>query len=74
MSDQSSTKSQKPKPPGLISTIIFIVIKMSLISFAAWLILLLWFAAEWYFDGLSNTLQHSQSLYVRTAAFITDRH
>lgn len=74
MADQAPTKAQKPKPPGLLSTIIFLIMKMILISFAAWLVLLLWFACEWYFDGLSNTLQYSQSLYFRTAALITDRN
>jgi hypothetical protein len=73
MADQSSAKSQKPKPPGIISTIIFLGMKMILVSFAAWLILLFWFAGEWYFDGFSNTLQRAESLYVRTAQLITGR-
>jgi hypothetical protein len=73
MAEQASAKSQKPKPPGLLSGLIFLCFKTLLVSMMAWFVLLILFFCGFLFLGKETTLLHAQYIVSLNNNFIGHR-
>ena len=73
MADQAPSKPQKPKPPGLLSGLIFLCFKTILIGMMAWFVLLLLFFCGFLFLGKETTLLHAQYIVSLNNNFIGHR-
>lgn len=68
---QTQVAAKKPKPAGILSLFIFLVIKLMLCTLLAWIILTVWFASEIVLKDKETVIHDMHSIIDRNINFIT---
>ncbi len=70
MSEKATAKPVKPKHPGLISQVIFVTIKILLLTLLAWFLLIVWFSIISLLKDPVGALQQAESIVLLNIRFI----